>query len=256
METSFEPRLAEGYKSKSQIARVLTESWTKAHMYCPICGHPGISKFPNNKAAADFFCPSCQSEFEQKSKNGPFGDKIADGAYSTFIQRICSNNNPNFFLMSYSHPKMRVESLYFVPKYFFVPEVVEKRKPLSVTAKRAGWTGCNILFHKIPVQGRIPVILGGISIDKELVMNQVKQAQKIQTYDLAARGWLLDVLHCVNTIEEDVFTLEKMYAFEAELAEKHPDNRHIREKIRQQLQQLRDRGVILFLEKGLYRKNR
>ena len=29
--------VAEGYKSPSQIARVLTERWTLTNMYCPAC---------------------------------------------------------------------------------------------------------------------------------------------------------------------------------------------------------------------------
>jgi len=26
-----------------------------------------------------------------------------------------------------------------------VPEIIERRKPLAITARRAGWIGCNIL---------------------------------------------------------------------------------------------------------------
>ncbi|MCD7902872.1 MAG: hypothetical protein LUF91_03760 [Oscillospiraceae bacterium] len=68
METSLDRSLASGYKSKSQIARVLTESWTSEHMYCPVCGWPRITKFPNNRAVADFYCPNCRNEFEQKAR--------------------------------------------------------------------------------------------------------------------------------------------------------------------------------------------
>ena len=254
MDTAFDPTLVDGYKSKSQIARVLTESWTKSHMYCPICGCVALSKFPNNRAVADFFCPNCKNEFEQKSKNGAFGAKIADGAYSTFIQRISSNNNPDFFLMSYSLERMRVETMYFVPKYFFVPEIVEKRKPLMAGAKRAGWVGCNILLNRIPIQGRISIIKDGAAIDKRVVLAHVKQAQAIQVDNIAERSWLMDVLQCVNRIQESIFTLDMVYSFEKELAKKHPNNHNIRPKIRQQLQQLRDRGVISFLGNGHYQK--
>lgn len=66
----------------------------------------------------------------------------------------------------------------FVPKYFFVPELVEKRKPLADNARRAGWVGCNILFDKIPIQGRIPIIENRIPRAKIDVLNSVKQAQK------------------------------------------------------------------------------
>ena len=224
------------------------------YMYCPVCGWPTISKFPNNKAVADFYCTNCKNQFEQKSKNGTFGNKIADGAYGTFIERINSNNNPDFFLMSYSLAKMRVEDMFFVPKHFFVPEVVEKRKPLAENAKRAGWIGCNILLDKIPIQGRIPIVKNGTTLDKDSVLNQVKWAQKVKTDNILARGWLMDILHCVNAIESEIFTLDMIYLFEKELALKHPNNNNIRAKIRQQLQQLRDRGIISFLGNGRYQK--
>lgn len=254
METSFNVQLANGYHSKSQIARILTENWTGTHMYCPVCGWPTISKFPNNQAVADFYCPHCNNQFEQKSKNGAFGNKIADGAYGTFIQRISSNDNPDFFLMSYSLEKMRVEDMFFVPKYFFVPEIVEKRKPLAETAKRAGWIGCNILLDKIPAQGRIAIVKNGVALDKEHVLSQVKWSQKVKTQNMEARGWLMDILHCVNAINSTFFTIDMVYAFEEELILKHPDNHNIRAKIRQQLQQLRNRDIILFLGNGQYQK--
>ena len=254
METSFNVQLANGYHSKSQIARILTENWTGTHMYCPVCGWPTISKFPNNQAVADFYCPHCNNQFEQKSKNGAFGNKIADGAYGTFIQRISSNDNPDFFLMSYSLEKMRVEDMFFVPKYFFVPEIVEKRKPLAETAKRAGWIGCNILLDKIPAQGRIAIVKNGVALDKEHVLSQVKWSQKVKTQNMEARGWLMDILHCVNAINSTFFPIDMVYAFEEELILKHPDNHNIRAKIRQQLQQLRNRGIILFLGNGQYQK--
>lgn len=254
MNTSFAPELASGYTSKSQIARILTESWTETQMYCPVCGCSTITKFPNNRAVADFFCPNCKNEFEQKSKNGTLGAKIPDGAYSTFIQRISSCNNPDFFIMSYSLDRMRVESLQYIPKFFFVPEIVEKRKPLSDNARRKGWVGCNILFDRIPIQGRIAVIENSVPVEKSVVLSKVAKAQQIRTDDLSARGWLMDVLSCVNAIDFDTFTLNMVYDFEKTLSERHPNNNNIRAKIRQQLQQLRDRGVIAFLGNGHYKK--
>ncbi len=254
METSFDPQLVDRYKSKSQIARVLTETWTEQHLYCPLCGWPSLSKFPNNREVADFYCPNCKSQFEQKSKNGPLGKKIAGGAYHSFIRRISENHNPDFFLMSYSLKSMRVEALYFIPKFFFVPEIVEERKPLSEHARRAGWVGCNILLSQIPVQGRIPIIENGVFLEKQGVLAQVKKAQEMRLENVAARSWLLDILQCVNQMEERDFTLDQMYAFENWLGARHPQNHNIRAKIRQQLQKLRDGGVLLFLGDGHYRK--
>ncbi|MCB9805227.1 hypothetical protein H6769_06535 [Candidatus Peribacteria bacterium] len=44
--------------------------------------------------------------------------------------------------------------------------MIEKRKPLSSTARRAGWTGCNILLNLIPESGKIYYIQNGESRDK------------------------------------------------------------------------------------------
>lgn len=125
---------------------------------------------------------------------------------------------------------------------------------MASSAQRVGWVGCNILFSQIPKQGCIPIIQNGLPIDKSSVVEQVNKAQAIKVDDLSARGWLLDVLQCVNTIENVVFSLSMVYGFESVLSRKHPNNHNIRAKIRQQLQLLRDMGVIAFEGNGTYRK--
>jgi len=47
--------------------------------------------------------------------------------------------------------------------------------------------------------------------------------------------------------------LQDLYALENEFARTYPENRHIKDKIRQQLQILRDLGVLAFEERGEYR---
>lgn len=54
------------------------------------------------------------------------------------IKRIVDINNPNFFFMSYNKTDLKVIDFLMVPKYFFSPEIIEKRKPLSDTDRRAG----------------------------------------------------------------------------------------------------------------------
>ena len=48
------------------------------------------------------------------------------------------------------------------------------------------------------------------------------------------------------------FTLNDVYAFEDKLDKLHPENKHIKDKIRQQLQVLRDKGYVEFLGRGVY----
>lgn len=254
MDLYLNKELAAKYRSKSQIARVLTEAWISDNMYCPRCGNDKIEHFPNNKKVADFFCPKCGSEYELKSKSGSMGRKIANGAYDTFVQRITSNTSPDFLILNYSMEKLYIRNLWFIPKHFFVPNIVEKRKPLPNTARRAGWIGCNIYFDKIPKQGQIGIICNRIPIAKDDVIAQVQDMSFFDTDNISTRSWIVDILYCINKIPKTMFSLEDVYQFESWLASQHPANHNIRPKVRQQLQILRDNNIIEFLGNGLYKK--
>jgi type II restriction enzyme len=86
------------------------------------------------------------------------------------------------------------------------------------------------------------------------VISKVSRSSGLEIGDMNSRGWLMDILNCVNRIPAQVFALNEIYAFEEELKNKHPDNNNIKPKIRQQLQFLRDRGFLEFLGSGRYRK--
>ncbi|HLS70918.1 MAG TPA: hypothetical protein VK027_04580 [Chitinophagaceae bacterium] len=68
------------------------------------------------------------------------------------------------------------------------------------------------------------------------------------------KGWKLEVLKCIQLIKNQKFTLKEMNNFEFYLKEKYPNNNNITAKIRQQLQDLRDLGLIEFLGNGEYKK--
>ncbi len=250
----FNRKLAEKYHSNSQKARVLTESWMGDNMFCPRCGNLKIKKFENNKPVADFYCPVCRNEYELKSKSGSISNSINAGAYEKMIMRITSNQNPDFFFMGYDKDNLKVKDLILVPKHFFVPEIIEKRKPLSETARRAGWVGCNIILGNIPEQGRIDIIRNSVPEDILSVVEKVNRSKSLEIKEMKSRGWLFDVLNCINLLSDKVFTLNDIYSYEDVLKEKYPSNNFIQAKIRQQLQMLRDKGFIEFLGEGKYRK--
>ncbi|MEI7509179.1 MAG: DpnI domain-containing protein [Flavobacterium sp.] len=252
MNLKFNLRLADGYKSNSQIARVLTENWVKENSYCPNCGQLPLNDFENNMPVADFFCLACKEEFELKSKNGKLSGIINDGAYDSMIKRITSDTNPNFFFLTYD--KFVVNNFLVIPKQFFTPDIIIKRKPLSETAKRAGWIGCNIDISKVPENGRIFLVENSRIIEKEKVHTKLKNTEFLKSKSLESRGWILDILKCIEEIKKQSFTLEELYAFENRLKVKYPNNNHIKDKIRQQLQFLRDKGLIEFNGRGNYKK--
>ncbi len=231
----------------------MTEYWVGNTIFCPNCGSK-LTNFRNNSPVADFYCGKCSEEYELKSKNGNMGNTIVDGAYSTMIERLVSNNNPNFFFLTYNKSSFEISNFLSIPKYFFVPNIIQKRKALSPTARRAGWIGCNIVVSSIPEFGKIFYIQNGIARSKEEVLEKWNKTEFIKsTQNVEAKGWLLDVLVCVEKIKKAEFSLDDVYAFEAYLKAKHPLNNNVKAKLRQQLQLLRDEGVIEFVGRGRYR---
>lgn len=254
MDIKFNTKLSDSYSSFSQIARVLTENWVKENSYCPNCGRDKISEYPNNQPVADFFCVSCDEDFELKSKNGKLGKKINDGAFSTMIERINSVNNPNFFFLTYSKRDWFVNDFLIIPKHFFQPEIIEKRKPLSPTARRAGWIGCNIDLQLIPNLGRIFLVKNSNVLSRNIVLETWQKTVFLREKSVEAKGWTLDVLKCIDRISTNDFSLDDVYKFEDELKQKHQNNNFVKDKIRQQLQLLRDKNIIEFVRRGKYRK--
>ena len=255
MDLSLNIQLADNYHGKTQIARVITEDWVSRNMYCPVCGNPILNHYNANRPVADFYCQKCHNDYELKSKekeSGELGGKINDGQFDKLIERITSNQNPNFFLMHYADYKVR--NLILIPNHYFVPKIVEKRKPLAETARRAGWIGSIINIADIPQSGKIFIVHNGKVNDKANVMLQYERTLFLKQGDLKSRGWILDVLACIDRIPDAAFTLEQVYAFTKELERKHPENKHVQAKIRQQLQFLRDQGYIDFTNRGHYKK--
>jgi hypothetical protein len=76
----------------------------------------------------------------------------------------------------------------------------------------------------------------------------------VETITKTLSGWRLDVFNAVLKVPENIFELNSVYKFKNELQKLHPENQNIEPKIRQQLQQLRDLGLIEFIQPGLYRK--
>ncbi|MEI5617204.1 DpnI domain-containing protein, partial [Streptomyces brasiliscabiei] len=72
--------------------------------------------------------------------------------------------------MNYDLKPLAVVNLLIVPKHFFVHDIIEERKPLAATARRAGWIGSNILLGKVPEWGKIHIVQNGVIRDKELVL--------------------------------------------------------------------------------------
>jgi type II restriction enzyme len=243
------------YKGASQKTRLLTERWTLQNVRCPRCG--GVpEKYPNNKPVADFECRVCTEDFELKSTSSSIGKSVPDGAYATMMERLGSNRNPSLLILQYDPSEWFVKNLLAIPKYYFTPKIVRKRIPLALTARRAGWVGCNILVGEIPKAGRISLVIESIPQPLNRIIAVWEQTAFLEeARSKQTKSWLTKTMLCIDRLRKRRFDLKELYGFESELQESFPENRYIREKLRQQVQVLRDRNYLRFLGEGKYELN-
>jgi type II restriction enzyme len=287
MNLSMAGELSAAYKSGSQRARVVTEFWGEHNIYCPNCSSPKLNRLPHNTQASDFCCPDCRFWFQLKGQKTPIGGSITDGAYDAMIRAVRTDSAPSYYFMHYDLQTWTVRNLLLVPHFAFPPSAIVKRKPLSAKARRAGWVGCNFALDRIPADARIQIIstprnalssnkvsseisqrlvtstptkIGVMITPPEEVREKFRRIKPFKELSIAQRGWTLDVLNIVRGLNARssgrasalTFTNADVYAHERELAQSHPDNRHIKDKIRQQLQVLRDLGILSQPERGVW----
>jgi len=254
MNLSMTGTLAAAYRSGAQRARVVTESWGESNLYCPNCSSPKLTWLEPGHPASDYSCPKCRFWFQLKSQKSRIGDSITDGAYRAMMDAIKRDELPSFYFMQYDLVTWSVRNLLLVPHFAFPPSAIIKRKPLSATARRAGWVGCNFALNRIPDSARIPVVNDGSITSPAGVRQQYQLVRKqVEGLTVKQRGWRLDVLRVIQSMGKAEFSTSDAYAFERELEQLHPDNRNIKAKIRQQLQELRDRNLLLHIDHNRWR---
>lgn len=251
MNLQCELERASGYRSASQIARIVSEHWCARELYCPACDSDTLAGSRPNNPAVDFECKKCEQPFQLKSLRHWSPRKVVDAGYEAMMRAIRADRTPNLLLLHYSNT-WAVQNLLLIPRMFFTESVIEKRTALGPRARRAGWVGCNILLCEIPSDGRIHVVRDGIPVFKEQVRGEFARAKRFSELPPSIRGWTLDVLRVVRRLDRSKFSLKEVYDFESELQALHPLNQNVRPKIRQQLQVLRDLGLISFGPPGNY----
>ena len=243
--------LSVGFKSPTQVARIISEDWCRRELYCPACVAAQLTQCNPNTRACDFTCTNCAERFELKSGKSWNRSKIVDSGYEAMLRSIREDRTPNLFLLQYS-PAWVVSNLLVIPRYFISESAIEKRQPLRAGARRAGWIGCNILLSRIPAEGRIGIVESGVEVPANQVREHYGKSKKLLEIRPTTRGWTLDVLRLVGHIGKRRFSLAEVYEHENELQRLHPNNRNVRAKIRQQLQILRDTQFLRFRGRGSY----
>lgn len=254
MHLFFDTELGKQHDKATHKIRMMSEAWLQENGYCPCCGNSPMQKFTNNQPVADLFCPNCYEQYELKSKNQKnIGNTVPDGSYRTMLERIQSDTNPNFFFLAYNKADYSIHQLMLAPKHFITPEMIIPRA--QGIKNRPHYIMCSINLAPLPESGKIFLIDKSQIIQPEIVLKQWQSNLFLRYEKSKHKGWLLAVMKCIDKLPEN-FALSQLYEFENQLAIQFPENNHIKDKIRQQLQILRDRNIIEFTGRGHYRKIR
>jgi type II restriction enzyme len=202
--------------------------------------------------ATDFLCPICDQSYELKAFRVQPKKSLVDGAYSALMGRILDGSVPTLMMLERTE-RWEIRSLTAIHHLFLTPEVIEKRTPLSETARRAGWIGCKIRLDRIASDAKISIIASGEPKDPGAVRSAFRTFENLKKVSPTKRGWTTLALGVVRSLRASSFTLKDLYNREDDFANVYPTNKNIRPKIRQQLQVLRDLGYLKFLGNGTYR---
>lgn len=254
MDLRLPASLASAYRSKSQQARVVSESWGANELFCAACINDRLDSFKNNTAASDFQCATCRERYQLKSQSRPFARRVLGANYQKMCDAITAETAPSYYLLHYDSPTWMVQDLMLVPHLSITLSALVKRPPLRATARRANWEGYFLDLDRVPNAAKISVIQNGNERPRAQIRSDYARIAPVLALKQESRGWLLDVLRCVENVPTEIFHNHDVYAFAGELAALHPENHHVIPKIRQQLQALRDAGLIKHIERGVWQK--
>ena len=121
---------------------------------CPKCKKEKTLKtLPPNFKCADIVCDFCGYLAQVKSKNvkdiNKLPDQILGAAWSVQKERMDSGIYFPLYIVLVNEKKY---SIFYLPVDYQEKEIFVKRKPLSSTAKRAGWQGFYYDLSKIDKQ--------------------------------------------------------------------------------------------------------
>jgi hypothetical protein len=133
------------------------------HALCPRCNRGRqFRQLPTNFECADLICKFCGFLAQVKAtrlKGETLPDRIMSGAWGPQQARILAGIYNGLYLTGFKPNGRKLIRIDYVPPHVLeaTPQVFEPRKPLSATAKRAGWTGYTLNVGKLPAVGIQPV---------------------------------------------------------------------------------------------------
>tara|TARA_B110000305_G_scaffold173614_1_gene191901 strand:- start:256 stop:750 length:495 start_codon:yes stop_codon:yes gene_type:complete len=145
------------WKSESRIVGEAGELYIKENIECSRCNDNNFQKCKSNETSKDLICISCSQKYQIKAKSATQKQinniknkdifKTIGGEYSTTLKNI--NEQIDYLIILYEKKSYKIINILYIKYENININCIIPRKPLSTTAKRAGWQGCNIIFDNI-----------------------------------------------------------------------------------------------------------
>jgi hypothetical protein len=122
---------------------------------CPKCGRARhLTPLAANFQCADLICKFCGYLAQVKSvtiKGTDLPERILGAAWGPQHEQIVAGIFQPLFVCAYT-PAGDLVSIDYIPAHILqaAPDVFEPRKPLSASARRAGWTGFYYNLTRLP----------------------------------------------------------------------------------------------------------
>ena len=147
------------WHNESRIVGEACEEYIKNNIKCVRCKNNNFGKYNTNEKSKDLFCLDCSQKYQIKAKcvtqkqlnniiiKNQF--KTIGGEYSTTINNV--DENIDYLIVLYEKTSYQIKNILYIKNEYINTECIIPRKPLSLTAKRAGWQGCNIIFNNLEI---------------------------------------------------------------------------------------------------------
>jgi type II restriction enzyme len=145
------------WKNESRIVGEACEEYIKNNIKCIRCNEINYEKCKTNEKSKDLICISCNQKFQIKAKSATQKQvnniknkdifKTIGGEYSTTVKNI--NEQIDYLIILYEKQSYKIINILYIKYENINFNCIIPRKPLSITAKRSGWQGCNIIFDNI-----------------------------------------------------------------------------------------------------------
>lgn len=250
------------YRHKQQYIKHATEAWFAERVPCPDCGQR-LARVMTDQPSKDLACidGGCSASIELKARRFTRGRsrKVAGAAFEATATAFKAPPHLAWlrYVVDESGLPAQVASLYMTPTNLLHPDLIVPGTVRNINHGRRRYQGCTIDLGLLPQAALVPLVTLGVMRNFAGFQREWR-ARRALPRIRSITDWRLDVLHCIDIICADGrtrFSITDFRPFYFSLQDRHPGNGYVEAKVRQSLQDLRNRSLLEFEDgNGTYRR--